>query len=413
MGEQFMDKGIWIVVAAAVGVVLFFLLWRWSSWIVKKLVPKQLEEQREKMRRAVRLTIAILGGIILGLGVAAVAVTFYDVDIGPTLSAIGQWFLDHGIRIAVILLVGWLIYKIIGIIMPIFIRRYVTQKSKRRRTVGYIRQRSQTLARVVTQAIGLFLLTIAFFMILSELNVDITPLLAGAGVAGIAIGFAAQNSIRDFIGGFVIMMEDHYNVGDIVKVVDITGEVEEIGLRRTVLRDLKGILHVIPNGEIRVSSNYTRSISRAFFEVGVAYKEDLDRVMVLVRETWEEMAKDPEWEGRIISKTPWLLRVEEFGDSGIVIRAVGDTKPMEQWAVLGELRRRIKQVFDDKGIEIPWPHIKLYMGEEKKVEVTSTKPAKGPARRKTRPAPTTAQKPRPKAPRAGRGGEGAEGGGDY
>jgi small-conductance mechanosensitive channel len=396
-----MDKGLWILVAAVVGVALFFLLWRWSPWIVRRLVPNQLEEQRERMRRAVRLTIAIIGGIILGLGIAAVAVTFYDVDIGPTMSAIGQWFLDHGIRIAVILLVGWLIYRIVGIIMPVFIRRYVTEKSKRRRTKGYIQQRSRTLARVVTQAVGLFLLTIVFFMILSELEVDITPLLAGAGVAGIAIGFAAQNSIRDFIGGFVIMMEDHYNVGDVIKVVDITGEVEEIGLRRTVLRDLKGILHVIPNGEIRVSSNYTRSLSRAFFEVGVAYKEDLDRVMALVRKTWEEMAKDPDWKGQMLSETPWLLRVEEFGDSGIIIRAVGDTRPMAQWAVLGELRRRIKHVFDEEGVEIPWPHIKLYMGEEKKEP--PPKPAKAPTRRR----------PRTKTPKTGRGGEGAEGGGDY
>jgi small-conductance mechanosensitive channel len=404
MGEQFMDKGIWIVVAAAVGVALFFLLWYWSPWIVRKLVPQQLEEQRERMKRTLRLAIAILGGIILALGIAAVAVTFYDVDLGPTFKAIGQWFLDHGIRIAAILLVGWFIYKIVGIIMPVFIRRYVTQKSRKRRTVGYIKQRSKTLARVVTQAIGLFILTIAFFMILSELEVDITPLLAGAGVAGIAIGFAAQNSIRDFIGGFVIMMEDHYNVGDVVKVADITGEVEEIGLRRTVLRDLKGILHVIPNGEIRVSSNYTRSISRAFLEVGVAYKEDLDRVMALVKKTWEELAQDPGWKEKIISETPWMLRVEEFGDSGIIIRAVGDTRPMQQWAVLGELRRRIKIVFDNEGVEIPWPHIKLYMGEEKK-KTGPPQPIKPP--KPTRPRPRT------KTPRTGRGGEGAEGGGDY
>jgi small-conductance mechanosensitive channel len=403
MGEQFMDRGLWIVVAAVVGAVLFFLLWRYSPWIVRKLAPDQLEEQRDKVRRAVRLAIAVIGGIILGLGVAAVAVTFYDVDLGPTFAAIGNWFLEHGIRIFAILLVGWFIYKIIGMIMPIFIRRYVTQKSKRRRTKGYINQRARTLGRVVTQASGLVLLTIAFFMILSELNVDITPLLAGAGVAGIAIGFAAQNSIRDFIGGFVIMMEDHYNVGDVVKVADITGEVEEIGLRRTVLRDLKGILHVIPNGEIRVSSNYTRSISRAFFEVGVAYKEDLDRVMAIVKSTWEEMAKDPEWKDKIVSETPWLLRVEEFGDSGIIIRTVGDTRPMQQWAVLGELRRRIKRVFDEKGVEIPWPHIKLYFGEEKKAEMPP--PAKPP--RPTRPSP------RPKAPKTGRGGEGGGGGGDY
>ncbi len=400
-----MDKGVWIVVAVVVGAVLFFLLMRWSSWIVRKLVPEQLEEQRERVERAVRLVIAIIGGIILALGIAAVAVTFYGVDIGPTMEAIGEWFLENGIRIFAIILVGWFVYKILGIIMPIFVRRYVTEKGKKHRTKGYIKQRSNSLGGVVTQALGIFIVIVVLFMILSELGVDITPLLAGAGIAGIAIGFAAQNSIRDLIGGFVIMMEDHYNVGDVVKVADITGNVEELGLRRTVLRDLKGILHVIPNGEIRVSSNYTRSLSRAFFEVSVAYKEDLDRVMDLVRKTWEELAKDPEWEAKIISKTPWLLRVEEFGDSGITIRAVGDTRPMQQWAFLGELRRRIKRVFDEEGIEIPWPHVKVFRGEEEGMVVPPAKPARGPTRRKTRPAPKA-------APRGGgEGDEGGEGGG--
>jgi small-conductance mechanosensitive channel len=402
MWEDFMDKGLWILVAAAVGAVLFFLLWRCSPWIVKKLVPEQIEEKRESAERAVRLTIAIIGGIILALGITAVAVTFYGVDLAPTWEAIGNWFLVHGTRIFAIILVAWFVYKILGVIMPIFVRRYVTEKSKKRRTKGYIKQRSTTLGRILTQAMGIFILVVVVFMILSELGVDITPLLAGAGVAGIAIGFAAQNSIRDVISGFVIMMEDHYNIGDVVKVADITGEVEELGLRRTVLRDLKGILHVVPNGEIRVASNYTRSISRAFFEVGVAYKEDLDRVMTIVKRTWEDMAKDPDWKDKIISETPWLLRVEEFGDSGIIIRAVGDTRPMQQWAVLGELRRRIKIVFDNEGVEIPWPHIKLYYGEEKK-EAGPPQPIKPP--KPTRPRPHS------QTPKTGRAGEGGEGGG--
>jgi small-conductance mechanosensitive channel len=409
MWEQFMDEGFWIVVAVVVGAALFFLLWRLMPWIVKRLVPEQIEEKRESAERMVRLAIAIIGGIILALGITAVAVTFYGVDLAPTWEAIGDWFLEHGIRIFAIILVAWFVYKMLGTIMPIFVRRYVTEKGKKRRTKGYIKQRANTLGRVVTQALGIFILVVVLFMILSELGVDITPLLAGAGVAGIAIGFAAQNSIRDLIGGFVIMMEDHYNVGDVVKVADITGNVEELSLRRTVLRDLKGILHVVPNGEIRVSSNYTRSISRAFFEVGVAYKEDLDRVMAIVRKTWEDMAKAPKWKDLIISKTPWILRVEEFGDSGITIRAVGDTRPMAQWEVLAELRRRIKRVFDEEGIEIPWPHIKLYMGEEKGKAAAPAKPVKAPNRRKIRPSP-------PKTGRGGEGdegGEGGEGGGGY
>jgi len=249
-------------------------------------------------------------------------------------------------------------------------------------------------------------------------GLDITPLLASAGVAGIAIGFAAQNSIRDLIGGFLILLEDHYNVGDVVTVADITGEVTELGLRRTVLRDLKGIMHVIPNGEIKVASNYTRSISRAFFEVGVAYKEDLDRVMAVVRRVWEEMAEHPDWRDQFVSKTPWILRVEEFGDSGIIIRAVGDTKPMAQWGIMGELRRRVKRAFDEENIEIPWPHIKLYMGD-KPADGGLTCPAcSGPnppgskfcahcgAKLTTKPTPKPTPKPAPKVERGKGRGEG-------
>jgi small-conductance mechanosensitive channel len=401
MWESFIDKGYWIVVAVAVGAGLFFLLWRGTPWLVGKLVPEALKDQKdqkEKLERTVKLAVAVIGGVILALGVTAFAVAFYGVDIGPTMKGVGDWFLDHGIRILIIILVGWFIYKILGIIMPLFVMRYVVEKGKKRRSRGYLRQRSKTLGRVVTQVIGLFIILIAFFMILSELGMDITPLLASAGVAGIVIGLAAQDAVRDFINGFTIMMEDHYNVGDVVKTKDIIGEVEEMGLRRTVLRDLKGILHVVPNGEIRVSSNYTRSISRAFFEIDVAYKEDLDRVMDIIKQTWEELAADPEWDNKIISKTPWLLRVEDFADSGITIRCVGDTRPMEQWGVMGELRRRIKRVFDEKGVEIPWPHIKLYMGEEESVEVTVTKPDKSPK----------PPKPKAKSPKSPKWGEADE-----
>ena len=142
----------------------------------------------------------------------------------------------------------------------------------------------------------------------------------------------------------------------------VAGGVEAINLRRTQLRDLDGILHIVPNGEIAVASNFTHLWSRAHLNVSVAYKEDMDRVMAIIRRTWEEVADDPEWGQFMISKTPWLLRVDEFGDSGIVIKAVGDTQPIKQWDVMGELRRRIKRVFDEEDIEIPWPHTKVYFG---------------------------------------------------
>lgn len=439
MWEWFLAHGVWILVAVVVGFILFFAFRRWVFRWMEKLFPAHRQGQMESTRKALSWVIIGIGGVILALAVAGVVISRYGVDIGPVLKAIGDWLLEHGIRIVVIILLAWGIYKIAGVIMPILVRRYVTAKSKKRRSEAYMTQRAQSLGTVLTQALGIFILLIAFFMILSEVGLDITPLLASAGVAGIAIGFAAQNAIRDLIGGFLILLEDHYNVGDVVTVADITGEVVELGLRRTVLRDLKGILHVVPNGEIKVASNYTRSISRAFFEVGVAYKEDLDRVMQVVRRVWEEMAEHPDWREQFISKTPWILRVEEFGDSGIIIRAVGDTKPMTQWGIMGELRRRVKRAFDEENIEIPWPHIKLYMGDKPAQEELTcpacsganppgsqfcahcgaklfAKPARKPTPKPTpKPAPEPTPKPAHKVERGkGRGegfGEGGEGGG--
>ena len=158
-------------------------------------------------------------------------------------------------------------------------------------------------------------------MILSEVGIDITPLLAGAGVVGIAIGLGAQSLIKDLIAGFFILVEDQFNVGDVVRVADVTGGVEGLNLRRTLLRDLDGILHVVPNGQIRVASNFTKVWSRAHLNISVAYKEDLDKVMLVIRKVWEGMAEDPDWSPSLISKTPWLLRVDAFGDSGITIKA--------------------------------------------------------------------------------------------
>jgi len=204
---------------------------------------------------------------------------------------------------------------------------------------------------------------VAAVMLLSELGINITPLLAGAGVLGVAIGFGAQNLIRDFLSGLFIFLEDQFNQGDVVEIAGRSGVVEEINLRRTVLRDLDGILHIIPNGEITISSNYTRDWARVKLDVPVAYGEDLDRVIAVINRVGKELAADKEF-GPKIKTPPQVLRVQNFGDSGIDIRILGDVKPMEQWTVTGELRKRIKKTFDQEGIEIPWPHVKVYYGRE-------------------------------------------------
>ena len=267
---------------------------------------------------------------------------------------------------------GWKIFLILGIcfgtfmmirrFVPLAIRRTVSRQMKRKRKVER-EKRVQTLVRLVTTSSAIGLGILAAFLILQQVGINMTAPLVGLGVFGIAVGFGAQYLIRDIIAGFFIYLENQYNVGDVIKVGNIAGGVEEISLRRTILRDLDGARHVIPNGEVRIVSNLTQEWSRAHLNISVAYKEDLDRVMALMRKTWEEMTEDPNWGPFIISKTPWLLRVNEFGDSGITIKMVGETEPIKQWDIMGEYRRRIKRVFDEEGIEIPWPHVKLYLGD--------------------------------------------------
>jgi small conductance mechanosensitive channel len=224
-----------------------------------------------------------------------------------------------------------------------------------------IEKRSRTISYVITNTIGAVIGVIVLFTILAEVGVNITPALASLGVVGLAISFGAQGLIKDIINGLFILVENQYGIGDVVRVADITGLVEEVNLRRTVLRDLDGAVHYIPNGEIGVASNFTKEYSRVNMNVAVGYGEDIDQVIAVINRVCEQMVAEPEWKEQVI-KTPQVLRVDALGDSGVEIKILGDTRPSMQWAVMGELRRRIKIAFDKERIEIPWPHMKVYFG---------------------------------------------------
>ena len=277
--------------------------------------------------------------------------------------AVSTWLLEHGITIFIILVATYIAYRVARALMHRSITKYVQIRGKGRRAQEELAKRSQTLSSVLTSTIGIILVFIALFMVLSELDVDIGPLLAGAGVIGIAVGFGAQSLIKDLLGGMFILLEDQYNKGDVVKVAGIAGMVVEVNLRRTILRDLDGIVHSIPNGNITTSSNYTRDWARVNLDVSVGYGEDLDRVTEVINRVGKELAED-KYFGPLIKKPPQMLRVNKFGDSGIDIKIVGEVQPMKQWEVTGELRKRLKKAFDEEGIEIPWPHIKLFFGNQ-------------------------------------------------
>lgn len=271
-----------------------------------------------------------------------------------------EWILSHGIRIAIVLVLGLAGFLVTKRAVPRLIRRTIVLRMKDKPETT-VEKRGKTISYVITNTIGVVIGVIVLFTILAQLGVNIAPALASLGIVGLAVSFGAQGLIKDIINGLFILMENQYGIGDVVKVADITGLVEEVNLRRTVLRDLDGAVHYIPNSEIGVASNFTKEYSRVNMNVAVGYGEDIDHVIAVINRVCEQMVEQPEWQEKII-KTPQVLRVDALGDSGVDIKILGDTRPSMQWAVMGELRRRIKIAFDKEGIEIPWPHMKVYFG---------------------------------------------------
>ncbi|HEY40822.1 MAG TPA: mechanosensitive ion channel family protein [Dehalococcoidia bacterium] len=270
-----------------------------------------------------------------------------------------DWFLSHGIRILAILAVGAVLWFLLRKILRPIVRRFMVRtKGESARGVA---KRHDTLVGILTGTGRVVIVVIVLLLILSELGVDIGPILAGFGIAGIAVGFGAQYLIRDLIAGIFIIMENQYRVGDVARIADVPGLVEDITLRKTVLRDLDGIVHHIPNGEIRVASNFTRHFARVNLDFSVAYGTNLDHAIRVMNRVGQELAEDEKWRSLIVTP-PQVLRVNNLGDSGIDIKMLGDVKPSEQWGVMGELRLRMKKAFDSEGIEIPWPHTKVYFG---------------------------------------------------
>ena len=221
--------------------------------------------------------------------------------------------------------------------------------------------RTKTMAYVVIKVLTAIIWIIVFVMVLGVIKLDITPLLATLGVASLGLGFAVQNIILDYLQGFFIVMEDWYRIGDWVTIAGLEGEVEEVSPRRTVLREINGTMHVIPNSQIKFASNQTRDWARINLYITVAYKEDISHVYQVINMVCQELKDDPDF-GTNLTTIPSAMRVSDLGAHGVDICIRGFTKPGEQWGLTGELRKRIKNRFDQEGIEIPWPHTKVYFG---------------------------------------------------
>lgn len=268
-----------------------------------------------------------------------------------------QWLLDHGVKILVIL-IGMLALRTI---ISATTQRIVNMMVQRgmRGTTEERTDRANTLAGVFHNAGTMTIMTGGILMICEEVGIAVAPLLGGAAVLGLAVAFGAQNLIRDYFYGFVILLENQYKLNDVLKIGDISGQVERITLRMTVLRDIEGRVHFIPNGKIDSVTNMTHGWSRALVDVAVAHKEDPDRVMEILLELAAELRRDEKF-GPLITDDAEMLGVDNFTDSGMTIRFFVKTRPLKQWAVRRELLRRIKRKFNALGVEIPIPHRRVY-----------------------------------------------------
>jgi len=280
-----------------------------------------------------------------------------ETEVLPTVK---DWLKTHGPPLGLLWGVGLALVLLSTAAIPKAIEKAV-QRSRGDQTEGEVNKRAETLSGVLVASLQAVIIAVVTFMMLSEIGLNIAPMIAGVGVVGIAIGFGAQSLVKDIIAGLFILLENQYRRGDVVKIADASGLVEDINLRRTILRDTDGVVHSVPNGEIRVASNLTKGWSRVNLNIGVGYGTDLDRAIAVINRVGKELAEDPAWSAQIL-KPPQVLRVDNLGDSAIDIKILGDTKPMQQWAVTGELRLRLKKAFDQENIEIPWPHMKVYFG---------------------------------------------------
>src|SRR6185369_15228001 len=217
-----------------------------------------------------------------------------------------------------------------------------------------VQKRMDTLDELGSNVIRAFVVLIAGVMVLSALDLDIGPAVAGLGVVGIAVGFGAQFLVRDYLNGSLILIENQFGRGDVIRVADVSGTVEDFTLRRTTLRDLDGVVHTVPNGEIKVASNMTRVWARINQDVTVVYGTDVDTAIEVVDNVGREMAGDPVWKRRVL-EAPRVERVQSLEPNGVTLKILGTVRAADQWAAAGDLRKRLLAAFKEHGIEIPRP----------------------------------------------------------
>ncbi len=289
-----------------------------------------------------------------------------------------DFLFSSGPKIVAVLLIFMVLNFILKYLLKV-LEMFVTNKMFKQimeETEEELEKRVRTMLNILRKSAYTILWGAAFMVLLSQLGINIGPILATAGVLGLAVSFGAQSLVKDLINGLFIIFENQIRIGDVAVINGTGGLVEAINLRTVILRDLAGVVHIFPNGSINSISNMTYGWSAYVFDIGVAYKEDVDHVSQVMVEVLEGMRQDDKYKDLILAEME-LFGVDDFGDSAVVIKARVKTKPIKQWEVAREYRRRLKKVFDEKGIEIPFPHRSIYFGEVSQAFKVMLEQAKG------------------------------------
>lgn len=276
----------------------------------------------------------------------------------PPLSDLVTVIWDQVLPIVLVLVFAlaaiWLAGLFVRGVVKALLDREATEGTAQELSAVELKKRMDTIDALATNVIRFFIVVIAGLMIMGKLGLDIGPAVAGLGVVGIAVGFGAQTLVRDYLNGVLILIENQFSKGDVVRLAGVAGTVEDFNLRRTTVRDIDGIVHTVPNGEIKVASNLTRVWARINQDVTVAYGTDIDRAIAVVDSVGRAMAGEPGWKRRIL-EAPRVERVEALGEFGVTLKILGSVRATDQWAAGGEFRKRLLAALEANEIEIPRP----------------------------------------------------------
>jgi small conductance mechanosensitive channel len=348
-----------VTVIVVVAVVVLKVAAVVNRRVFVRLFKGKADEDSQKLAQ----TVTSAAHWLITIAILAVALSVLLNEIGVSMDRVVNraldWLLSNGLGIAIILAITFVALKAATILaakLAAFLNRDKLDFESRKR--------ADTLSSVIRWVLRSGILVVGSVMLLGQLGVQIGPILAAAGVAGLAVGFGAQNLVQDVISGFFLLLEDQVRVGDVVQLNDKSGLVEKITLRMIILRDFAGSVHYVRNGKIDVVTNMTKGYAYSVFDIGVAYGEDTDQVSTAIEAIGKDLQQDLAFKEDILAPVE-VVGLDKFADSAVVIKARIKTKPGKQWRVAREFNRRLKKKFDELGIEIPFPHVTLHPGKDK------------------------------------------------